>query len=194
MKIRRRCFRGLILSTVALLSLVIVPAASGIHEPAPARGGPAVYAQVVAGGRQVEVVGPPQNRCQGGPGPRLQIRATLSQASTGAFGEGTLDVACPQGGPLTVYAAPGAPPFRDGTAQASFAYPSVHGQWLGELTLVGRLPSDNPLATSFRDRLGAPTTKSETDWTAVVVGVVVALAIGALVGVAVGRRRPSAAS
>jgi hypothetical protein len=38
------------------------------------------------------------------------------------------------------------------------------------------------------------TTKSETDWTVVVIGVIAALAIGALVGVALGRRRPGAAS
>lgn len=39
-----------------------------------------------------------------------------------------------------------------------------------------------------------PSTKSKTNWTAVVIGVIAALALGALVAVAVGRRRRSVAS
>ncbi|MHB8660235.1 MAG: hypothetical protein ACYC91_20315 [Solirubrobacteraceae bacterium] len=145
-------------------------------------------ALVVAGGRQVAIVGRVQHRCEGSSG-RLQISATITQASTRAFGEGVLDVACPQGAPeperpLTVTAAPGAPAFRNGTAQASLVYLSQHRQWLGELTLVDRLPSDNPLAVSFRDRLGAPV------WLVIVLAVLSGVLLIATAGLLVrGRRR-----
>ena len=148
-------------AAIGVLPLTAVPVGA-FGEPMPSHGGPDQQAQVVAGGRQVVVVGPAQTGCQGSG--RLQIHATISQASTGAFGEGTLDQSCPlsdQAWRLTVDAASGAPAFSDGTAQASLVYrslvqPPQGEQWLGEVTLVGQLPTDNQLATAFRERLGAP--------------------------------------
>jgi hypothetical protein len=75
-------------------------------------GGPDQYAQVVAGGRQLVVVGPAgQGACQAGSA-GLQIRATLSQVSTDTAGEGTFRLACPQADQpwrLTVDAGSGEP-------------------------------------------------------------------------------------
>lgn len=152
--------------------------------------GPDQQAQVVAAGRQVLVVGPAQVACQGGSG-RLQIRATLSQASTGAFGEGTLDLACPQAGVawrLTVDASSGSPTFSHGAAQASLVYPLFGEQWLGELTLADQLPSDNPAATAFRDRLGGPW------WLVIVLAVVIGVLLLGNAALLIRRRRRTGAA
>jgi hypothetical protein len=82
----------------------------------------------------------------------------------------------------TVNAVAAAPAFSDGTAEASLVY-GVQQQWLGELTLVDQLPSDNAQATAFRDRLGAPW------WLVIVLAVLSGVLLVASAGLLVRARR-----